>query len=123
MSRRVNRMEEACKEELSAILQREIKDPRVGFVTITRVKLTADLQHAKVYVSVMGTEDEVRQSLEGLESARGYLRSRLGKHLRLKYLPEIDFQYEMIAQEALELEELLKQVTGDGKRDDGDQEK
>jgi len=119
MSRRVKRMEEACKEELSAILQRETKDPRVGFVTITRVKLTADLRHAKVYVSIMGTEDEVLQSLEGLESARGYLRSRLGKHLRLKYLPDIDFKYERIAQEALELEELLRNVTGDGEYENG----
>lgn len=120
MSRRVDRVEEACKEELSEILQREIKDPRVGFVTITRVKLTADLRHARVYISIMGSDDEVRQSLEGLESARGYLRARLGEHLRLKYLPEIDFRHERIAQEALELERLLRQAAQDEECDDGD---
>jgi len=120
MSRRVDRMEEACKEELSEILQREIKDPRVGFVTITRVKLTADLRHARVYISIMGNDEEVRQSLEGLESARGYLRSRLGKHLRLKYLPEIDFHHDRISQQALELDELLRRAANDGELADGD---
>jgi ribosome-binding factor A len=110
MSRRLSRVEEACKEELSEILQREIKDPRVGFVTITEVKLTPDLRHAKVYVSILGTQKEVEQSLVGLESARGYLRSMLGKHLRLKYLPEIEFVHEHVAEEALRIAELIRRV-------------
>jgi ribosome-binding factor A len=110
MSRRLSRVEEACKEELAEILQREIKDPRVGFVTITGVKLTADLRHAKVFLSIFGTEQESQQSMDGLESAKGYLRSQLGKHLRLKYLPEIEYVHEHVAEEALRLEELMKQV-------------
>lgn len=113
MSRRLSRVEEACKEELSEILQREIKDPRVGFVTITEVRLTADLRHARVFVSILGTDVETRQSLEGLESARGYLRSCLGKHLRLKYLPEIEFVHEHVAEDALRLTELMKKVEND----------
>ena len=68
MSRRVNRVEEACKEELSEILQREVKDPRIGFVTITRVRITPDLKHAVVYVSILGSEDEVHDTLKGLNS-------------------------------------------------------
>jgi len=110
MSRRLSRVEEACKEELSEILQREIKDPRVGFVTITDVKLTADLRHARVFISIFGSEQEAEQSMDGLESAKGYLRSQLGRHLRLKYLPEIEFVHEHIAEDALRLNELMKQV-------------
>lgn len=109
MSRRIDRVEEACKEELSEIIQRELKDPRVGFVTITCVKVSADLRHARVYVSILGNDQEVEESLAGLESARGYLRGLLGKHLRLKYLPEIEFIHEHVAEEALRLDELMKQ--------------
>lgn len=108
MSRRINRVEEACKEELSEILQREIKDPRIGFVTITRVKVTRDLGHAYVYVSILGPEQEVKDTLAGLESARGVIRSHLGKHLRLKALPEIEFVHERITEEALRLSEIME---------------
>lgn len=110
MPRRLRRVEEACKEELSAILQREIKDPRVGFVTITELKLTADLRHARVFVSTLGTPEESEQTLAGLQSARGYLRFCLGQHLRLKYLPEIEFVHEHIAEEALRLDELMRKI-------------
>ena len=89
MSRRLNRVDEACKEQLSEILQRELKDPRIGFVTITQVKVTPDLRHAKVFISILVTKEEVEESLAGLQSAKGYLKSRLGKHLRLRYLPEL----------------------------------
>ena len=119
MSRRLDRVEEACKEELSEILQRETKDPRVGFVTITAVKVTPDLRHARVYVSILGTEEEATQSLAGLESARGYLRARLGKHMRLKYLPEIEFIRERVAEEALHLSELMEKAREEsGEEDD-----
>jgi ribosome-binding factor A len=110
MSRRMDRVEEACKEELSEILQRETKDPRVGFVTITRVKVTPDLRHAKVSVSVLGSEEEVESTLAGLESAKGYLRARLGRHLRLKYLPEIEFVRDRITEEALHLSEVMERT-------------
>jgi ribosome-binding factor A len=113
MSRRIDRVEKACREELSEILQREVKDPRVGFVTITKVKVTPDLRHAKVYVSIMGNEEEVENSIAGLESAKGYLRSHLGKHLRLKFLPELEFLRERIAEEALRLNEIMRQVKED----------
>ena len=118
MSRRLSRVEEACKEELAEILQREIKDPRVGFVTITEVKLTADLRHARVFLSIFGSEHESEQSLEGLESARGYLRSQLGKHLRLKYLPEIEFVHEHVAEDALKLDKLMKQLSTERNEND-----
>jgi len=110
MSRRLSRVEEACKEVLSEVIQREVKDPRVGFVTITEVKVSPDLRHAKVFVSVMGTDEEVARSLAGLQSSKGYMRSALGKHLRLKYLPEIEFVHEDVSAEALRLSEIMKKV-------------
>ncbi len=110
MSRRLNRVEEACHEVLSEVLQREVKDPRVGFVTITDVKLTADLRHSRVFVSVLGDEDDVERSMAGLDSAKGYMRSALGKHLRIKYLPEIEFVLDSSGEEALRLEGIMKQV-------------
>lgn len=114
MSRRLSRVEEACKEQLSESLQREIKDPRVGFVTITGVKVTPDLRHARVFLSILGTEEEAEQSLAGLESAKGYLRSCLGRHLRLKNLPEIEFVREHVAEDALRLEELFREARSGG---------
>ncbi|HEY5531957.1 MAG TPA: 30S ribosome-binding factor RbfA [Candidatus Anoxymicrobiaceae bacterium] len=117
MSRRLNRVDEACKEQLSEILQRELKDPRIGFVTITQVKVTPDLRHAKVFISILGTEEEAEASLEGLQSAKGYLKSRLGKHLRLKYLPELEFVHEHVTQEALHLQEIMKQVEDEDEED------
>ncbi|MFH1148984.1 MAG: 30S ribosome-binding factor RbfA [Actinomycetota bacterium] len=110
MSRRMDRVEEACKEELSEILQRETKDPRVGFVTITRVKVTPDLRYARVYVGIMGDEREVESTIAGLESAKGYLRARLGRHLRLKYLPEIEFVKDTVTEEALHLSEVMERT-------------
>ena len=117
MSRRLNRVEEACKEELAEIIQREMKDPRVGFVTITEVKMTADLRHAKVFVSIMGTPQDVERSLAGLQSARGYLKSCLGRHLRIKYLPDIEFVHEHVAEDALRLAELMKKVEMESEED------
>ena len=113
ISRRLNRIEEACKEELSEILHKEVKDPRVGFVTITRVKVSPDLRHAKVYVSILGTDEEIRRTVAGLYSARGYLRAHLGKHLRLKYLPDIEFYQDRVTEQALRLTDIMKRIVVD----------
>ncbi len=107
-SRRVSRVEEACKEELSEILIRELKDPRIGFATITGVKMTPDLKHAQVYVSVLGSRDEVDRTFKGLESAKGWMRAHLGKRLRLKFLPEIEFCHDESSAEAQKLEALFR---------------
>lgn len=119
MSRRTKRVEEAFREELSEILERRTKDPRVGFVTITRVKVTADLCHARVYVSVMGSEGEIERTLAGLESAKGYMRSCLGKNLRLKHLPDIEFVHDRVTDEAMRLMRLMEDnVPGEGRSSD-----
>ena len=114
MSRRTSRVEEASREVLAEVLAREVKDPRVGFVTITGVKVSPDLRHAKVFVSVLGEDEDVaKRSMAGLESARGYMRSALGKHLRLKYLPEIEFVLEHGSEEAQRLSALMREVASE----------
>jgi ribosome-binding factor A len=113
MSRRTSRVEEASREVLAEVLAREVKDPRVGFVTITAVKVSPDLRHARIFVSVMGEDEEVARSMAGLQSARGYMRSALGKHLRLKYLPEIEFELEQGTEEALHLANLMREVASE----------
>lgn len=118
MSRRMDRIEEACKEELSELLQKEVKDPRVGFVTITRVKVSADLRHAKVYVSILGDEYEAEQSIKGLVNAKGFLKKQMGKHLRLKNLPDLEFIRERISEEALHLSEIMKKSDIGGKEEE-----
>lgn len=89
--KRSQRIQELLQEEISKLLQRGLKDPRIGFATITDVELTDNLSHAKVYVSVMGSKEEKRDSLIGLKSATGFIRSWLGKNLSLRYIPVLEF--------------------------------
>ena len=73
------------------MLLREIKDPRIGFVTVTGVEMTGDLREAKIFVSIMGSEEQVKNSWEGLQSALGFIRREIGKRIRLRFTPEISF--------------------------------
>jgi ribosome-binding factor A len=104
---RMKRVNEACKEALGEILQKEIKDPRVGFVTVTKVEVSPDLKQAKVGISVLGDQEEVEQTLEGLEKARGFLRRELGKRVRLRYTPEIKIHLDHGAESSERIQGLL----------------
>ena len=107
-SDRMRRVDEAVREVLSDAITSEIKDPRVGFVTVTDVDTSPDLRHARVYVSILG-EDKVRErGLAGLRSAHGYLQRRLSGELRLKHTPELHFVLDHTAERAFRLEELLE---------------
>jgi len=86
---RMKRINEACKEALGEILQEKMKDPRVGFVTVTTVEVAPDLQHAKVWLSILGTEEEIETSMKVLDKAKGFIRSELGKRVRMRYTPEL----------------------------------
>jgi ribosome-binding factor A len=86
---RMKRVNEACKEALSEILHERMKDPRIGFVTVTRVEVSPDLKQAKVWLSVLGEEEEVRETMLALEKAQGFLRKELGKRVRLRYTPAV----------------------------------
>ena len=90
--KRAQKVGELILEEVSNILLREIQDPRIGFVTITHVKVSDDLRYAKVFVSVMGEDEEKKNSLEGLQSASGFMRKKLGARLQLRCVPELVFK-------------------------------
>jgi ribosome-binding factor A len=106
-SDRMRRVDEAMREVLSDAVTQDLKDPRVGFVTVTDVKTSPDLRHARVYVSVLGTDAERADSLEGLQSAHGYLQARVARELRLKHTPQLVFMHDDTAERADRLERLL----------------
>lgn len=94
MSVRPNRVGEQMKKELSDIIGRKIKDPRIGFVTVTDVQVTGDLQQAKVFISVLGDEEQRENTLKGLAKAKGFIRSEIGQRIRLRKTPEIQFEFD-----------------------------
>ncbi|MCQ6280157.1 30S ribosome-binding factor RbfA [Bacillus sp. EB600] len=91
---RANRVGEQMKKELSDIIGRKIKDPRIGFVTVTDVQVTGDLQQAKVYISVLGDDEQKENTLKGLAKAKGFIRSEIGQRIRLRKTPEIIFEFD-----------------------------
>ena len=93
-NRRTARVADLVKEEVSKIIQHEVKDPRVGFVTVTSVEVSIDLRHAKVYFSLLGSSADRLASLEALDRAKGYIRSQLGKRIKLRHVPELLFRYD-----------------------------
>ena len=103
----MRRVDESMREVLSDVVTTDLKDPRVGFVTITDVKTSADLRHAHVYVSVLGSEEEQEASLEGLRSAHGYLQKRVASQLRLKHTPQLDFIHDDTAERAFRVQAIL----------------
>ena len=90
--KRSQRIQELILEEVSKMVQRGLKDPRIGFTTVTKVEVTDNLKRAKIFISVMGSEKEKAETLDGLNSAKGYIRNTMGKNLHLRYLPELDFR-------------------------------
>jgi ribosome-binding factor A len=109
---RMRRVDEAMREVLSAAITTEIKDPRVGFVTVTSVDTSPDLRHARVYVSVLGEEKVRRRSMDGLNSAHGYLQKRVAGELRLKHTPTLEFLYDDSTDRGMRIQELLEEGEG-----------
>jgi ribosome-binding factor A len=94
LSRRTERLGGQIRDEVAQMVASELKDPRLGFVTVTRVELTSDLRHARVYVGALGEEGETGQSLAVLRNAAGFVRREIGRRLRIRFAPEIDFRYD-----------------------------
>jgi len=116
--KRLERVNQLIKEEISMLLQRELKDPRLGFVTVTEVDVTTDLKHAKVYVSVLGSEEQWASSFEALQSARGFVWNWLRRHLDLRATPEIAFRPDRSMEHAAHIQALLADLRSkpDGER-------
>jgi ribosome-binding factor A len=98
------------REEVSSLLRKGMKDPRLGFVTITDVEVTPDLHYAKIFVSVLGSEEEVKDSIKALTSASGFLRHELGQRLRLRYIPELSFKLDTSIERGDRILRLLREV-------------
>jgi ribosome-binding factor A len=112
----MRRVDEAVREVLGDALARDLKDPRVGFVTVTEVRTSSDLRHARVFVSVLGGPEEQAATLDGLRSAHGLLQARVARELRLKRTPTLEFALDDTAQRAARLEALIEDVVPeDGK--------
>jgi ribosome-binding factor A len=109
-SRRPEQMAETLRQVVTETLAREIRDPRVGFVTVTGVLVTNDLSHARVMVSVSGDEAEKTRALEGLQSAAGFLRSRAARTLTTRTVPELHFELDRGLEHAVRINELLNTI-------------
>lgn len=108
--KRSARLGELLLAEISEVVARDLKDPRLGFITFTRVELSEDLRHAKVFASILGSEPEKARTLQGLASATGYIRRHLGRILRLRYTPELTFLIDESMEHGAKIAQLLRQL-------------
>ncbi|MEM9553373.1 MAG: 30S ribosome-binding factor RbfA [Acidobacteriota bacterium] len=111
MSHRSERVAEQLRAELSQILRFEMKDPRVALASVSRLELTRDLSHAQVYISVLGDDEQARNdALEAIERAKGFIRSQVGKRVRLRVVPELVFHLDRGAEHSQHISDLLDQL-------------
>ena len=120
MSRRTERLSAQLKRELALLLQSRVKDPRIGPVTVTHVRVTSDLTQARVFVRVLGDEAQVRSALTGLEAAAPFLRRELGSLMKIRRSPELTFEEDQTLDQAMRIEELLGEVRPEGGWDEGE---
>ena len=109
----MRRVDEAVRAVLSDAIAKQLQDPRVGFVTVTGVKTSPDLRHARVYVSVLGDEAEREASLAGLTAAHGVLQARIARELRLKRTPQLTFEYDPSVERGVRMTQLIDELAGD----------
>ncbi|MCM3745965.1 30S ribosome-binding factor RbfA [Paenibacillus pasadenensis] len=107
---RVGRVGEQIKKELSQIIQTELKDPRIGFITVTGVDVTNDMSQARVYLSVLGNDDQKEETLKALARGTGFIRSELGKRIRLRHTPELLFKFDGSIEYGSRIESLLTKI-------------
>ena len=107
---RVEKVQEFIKQEISKIILTELKDPRVGFATITQVEATGDLRSAKIYVSLMGSDEQKAETWKGLQSSLGYMRSEIGKRIRMRITPELSLHIDESLNYSDHIQELLIKI-------------
>jgi ribosome-binding factor A len=112
MTSRMRRVNEAVREVLSEAVG-GLQDPRIGFVTLTAVETSADLRHARVFVSVLGSERKRERTLEGLASAHGVLQARLAAELRMKRTPQLTFEYDPTVEQGVKMSQLIDELAPD----------
>lgn len=109
MTQRTDKVSKRAKAALGEAIH-DLKDPRIGFATVTTVRVSTDLRHAHVFVSVLGSAEDQQETMKGLDRAKSHLRSELGRRVRMKYLPELTFELDTGAAEAERLEHLLHKI-------------
>lgn len=108
---RPDRVAQAIKKEIGSIIHDELRDPRLGFVTVTRVELTRDLRYAKIFFSVLGKEEEFKKTKEALESASGFIRRLIARRINLRFAPEISFKEDKSVEYNIKIQQLLEEVS------------
>ncbi|MFA5072390.1 MAG: 30S ribosome-binding factor RbfA [Nitrospirota bacterium] len=119
--KRAARVADQIKQEIADILMRKIKDPRIGFVTVTDVEVSDDLKNVKVFVSVYGGDKEKEATLQGLKSASPFIRSELGHRMRLRVVPDLLFKFDNTAEKSAHIMELLHELEKERNKNDDDQ--
>lgn len=122
MKHRKDRLEELIKRIVSEIIFRELKDPRIGFVTVTGVELSKDLAEAKIGISILGNSTEVRKSMEGIRSSSGYVQKLLGKELKIRNVPRVHFFLDKSVEEGVELVNRIETLAGIKKTSDEEED-
>ncbi len=115
---RKNRMQEEIKKTVSQIVQREAKDPDIGFVTVTNVEISGDLRHAKIFVSVYGDEEQRQKTMDALDRATGFVRSELGNKMRFKHVPEVVFKFDASIEHGDNINKILRELDINKSEDD-----
>ncbi|MBQ1940776.1 MAG: 30S ribosome-binding factor RbfA [Anaerovibrio sp.] len=113
---RIEKIQELMKQEISKIILQELKDPRIGFVTVTQVEVSRDLSLAKVYISIMGSEEQIEGSWKGLQSSLGFIRREVGHRIRLRITPELRFVLDKSLDYSDHIQKLLLQIERDEKQ-------
>jgi len=108
--RRTDRINEQLRQEISLLVRDEVRDPRVGLVTITAVETSPELDHARVYITALGDDEEKEEALQGLRSAAPFIRKALGMRLHMRRIPELHFQVDRVLEEASRIEALLREA-------------
>jgi len=119
---RAKRVGEQIRQEVAALLTKGVKEPRIGFVSVTAVKMSPDLHYANVYVSVFGSDSQKKSSLIGLQQSTGWIRREIGKRIRLRVTPEIRFFEDTTLDDVYHLEERFREIHDEQKQQDNDDE-
>ena len=113
--RRTDRINELLREEIAVLVRDSVRDPRVGLATVTAVETSPELDHAKVYITTLGDEEERAEVLAGLRSAAPFVRSQLSKRVQMRRVPELHFEIDRVLEEAMRIEALLREALPDGR--------
>ncbi len=114
---RIDRINQTMKREISLIVHSEVKDPRLEFVSITQVEVSRDLQHARVFFSVLGDQSQAGKAEDGLNSAKGFIRKLVGQRIRMRFTPEIEFIYDRSIEYSARIEQTLEEIRHESEGD------